>query len=279
MLPGIYDFHWDAGHIIFLGIFYTVLMIVASTIVIALRRAIRDFRGKHTEAARVQWLEEFEELPDEWRRCRHEMTGETPDRICPNAFDCRACTEHPKFLAARRAGTLPEIRDRRIAGFEVPADRLYHRGHTWARQEQGGFVTVGLDDLAAHLIGRPDRIRLPRIGTHVAANGTAWQAEKGGVSVRVLSPVDGEVVEVGGPDKEWYLKVRPDGEQADLRHLLTVTEAKQWMLREAERLQTSMALEGVGAALADGGVPVDDLTAAIPADRRDDVLGMMFLNA
>src|SRR5512142_98168 len=159
MFPGIYDFHWDAGHIIFLGIFYAVLVVVASTITIALRRAIHDFRGNRADALR--WHEEFEDLPDQWRHCRHEMTGETPNRICPNAFDCRECIEHPKFLAARKAGALPEIRDRRVAGFEVPADRLYHRGHTWVKQEQGGIVTVGLDDLASHLMGKPDLLRLP----------------------------------------------------------------------------------------------------------------------
>ena len=277
MFPGIYDFRWDAGHIIFLGIFYAVLVIVASTMAIALRRTISDFRGNRADAMR--WHAEFEELPDPWRRCRHELTGEIASRLCPNAFDCRECTEHPKFLAARTVGMLPEIRDRRVAGFEVPADRLYHRGHTWVKQEQGGIVTVGLDDLATHLIGRPDSIRLPEIGSRVLANGTGWRAKKEGVTVRVLSPVDGEVVEVGGPDKGWYLKVKPEGGRADLRHLLTVTEAKQWMLREVERLQTSMASEGVGAALADGGVPVDDIAAAIPANRRDEVFGMMFLNA
>ncbi|MHB0968526.1 MAG: hypothetical protein ACYC7A_09130 [Thermoanaerobaculia bacterium] len=44
MFPGIYEFTWDAGHIIFLGAFYTVLLIVLSTITIALFRALRIFR-------------------------------------------------------------------------------------------------------------------------------------------------------------------------------------------------------------------------------------------
>ena len=277
MFPGIYDFHWDAGHIIFLGIFYTVLAIVLGTIVIATRRAVRDFRSQRAGALR--WHADFEDLPDKWRRCRHELTGEVASRICPNAFYCRECSEHPKFVAARTATTLPQTGERRVAGFEVPADRLYHRGHTWVRQEEHGVLTVGLDDLGAHLLGTPDEVRLPKVGTRVVTNGTGWRAEKNGVTVRVLSPIDGEVVDVGGPDKGWYLKIKTDGDRVDTRHLLTVTEAKQWMLREVERLQTSLSADGVGAALADGGMPVEDLTMAIPAGQRDAVLGLMFLNA
>ena len=40
MLPGIYEFDWDAGHIIFLGAFYSVLTIVLVTLTIASLRAI-----------------------------------------------------------------------------------------------------------------------------------------------------------------------------------------------------------------------------------------------
>jgi hypothetical protein len=49
------------------------------------------------------------------------------------------------------------------------------------------------------------------------------------------------------------------------------------MLREADRLHLALATDIVGAALADGGVPVDDLAAVIPADKFDDVCGMLFL--
>lgn len=276
MFPGIYDFAWDAGHIIFLGIFYMVLMVVFSTIVIATIRALRDFREQRGESLR--WHAQFEELPDQWRRCRHELSGEIDSRRCENGFDCRECLEHPKFVAARATRPMTEIRDHRVAGFEVPADRLYHRGHTWVREEEG-LMTVGLDDLARRLMGKPDEIRLPKAGSRLVANGTGWFAEKDGVRVRVLSPIDGEVVETGGPERGWYLKLKPfEDQRPDTRHLLTVTEAKQWMLREAERLQMVLAPPAVGVALADGGLPLEDLASAIPPDQRDEVYGMVFLN-
>jgi glycine cleavage system H protein len=274
VFPGIYDFHWDAGHIIFLGIFYSVLVVVMSTIAIAARRAVRDFHAQRAEALR--WHADFEDLPAKWRRCRHELAGEVDERTCPNAFDCRHCLDHPRFVAAR--STPRPLGEPRVAGFEIPADRLYHRGHTWVRLEPDGLLTVGLDDLGAHLMGEPDELQLPRLGTRLVANGTGWHAEKNGVHVRVLAPVDGEVVGLGGAEKGWYLKIKPDGDRADTRHLLTASEAKPWMLREVERLHLAMASEGVGAALADGGVPVEDLSTAIPPEQRDDVYGMVFLN-
>lgn len=271
MFPGINGFAWDAGHIIFLGIFYTVLMIVASTMIVALRRAILSFRANRAEALR--WHADFEDLPEKWRSCRHELAGEIAHRSCPNGFDCRHCAEHPLFEKAR-VRPLP-AGEPRVAGFAVPDDRLYHRGHTWVRTEDDGTLTIGLDDLGAHLLGKPDEIELPQVGTRVVTNGTGWFASKAGSTVRVLSPVDGEVVAVGGPDDGWYLKVRPSG---DTQHLLCPAEARSWMLREVERLQMAMASESVGLALADGGIPVDDLTAAIPSERRDEVFGAVFLD-
>lgn len=161
-------------------------------------------------------------------------------------------------------------------GFVVPDDRLYHRGHTWVREEEDGALTIGLDDLGAHILGRPDELWMPEIGTRLVANGKAWHASKGGAHVRVLAPVDGEVIAIGCPAEGWYLKIRPENDCADTRHLLTAAEARPWMMREAERLQMAVSGE-LGAALADGGVPVDDLSAAIPRERLDDVFGAMFL--
>ncbi len=273
MFPGIHDFAWDAGHIIFLGIFYSVLVVVAATMLIAVRRAFQSFRARRADALR--WHADFADLPATARRCRHELAGEIASRQCPNGFDCRQCEEHPRFVAAR---TTPlQLGEPRVAGFELPADRLYHRGHTWVRQEEDGTMTVGLDDLGSHLLGNPDALQMPPVGTFLETNGSGWEARKNGVPVRLLAPIDGEVIAVGSPQHGWYLKIRPDGE-VDTRHLLTAAEARPWLLREVERLQMAMATDGVGAALADGGVPIDDLSVAIPTDRMDDVYGMLFMH-
>ncbi len=142
----------------------------------------------------------------------------------------------------------------------MPLDRFYHRGHTWAKPETDGTITIGLDDLGARLIGKPDEIALPAVGTQVRANGTGWRVKKQRNDLRVLSPVDGEVIETGGPDKGWYLRVKPNGGADDnMRHLLRGAEIRPWIMREIERLQLALAPEGIGMSLAARGGPVEDL--------------------
>jgi hypothetical protein len=188
------------------------------------------------------------------RTCRHVFTGEFRDRKCENAFDCRLCTTHAKLVAKHPpAPADPNAAD--VLGLKIPADRYYHRGHTWARQEEDGTVRVGLDELGTRLVGRPDGIELLAPGSRLEVNGPAWRMRKRDAEVRVLSPVAGEVIETGGPATGWFLKVKPEGGVLDTRHLLWGAEVRPWMMRELERLQLALGSPHTGAALADGGVP------------------------
>ena len=74
MLPWNYGFHWTAGTMIFMGAFYTVVVIVASTLFSAALRSRRALRGRQTE--RIRWAEDFHDLPARDRQCRHVLTGE-----------------------------------------------------------------------------------------------------------------------------------------------------------------------------------------------------------
>ena len=161
-------------------------------------------------------------------------------------------------------------------GFDLPLDRLYHRGHTWVRPEPDGTVTVGLDDFARRLVGTPERVELPAPGTRLEVNGPAGRLTARGNDVRVLSPVDGTVVETRGEGAGSTLRVDPGG-SLDLRHLLSGAEARAWALRELERLQRALGPAELGAALADGGELVDDVGATLPRDRYDALLGDMLL--
>jgi len=274
MFPWNYGFEWNTSHVIFLGAFYTVLVVVATTVVSALVRARRDLRARRDED--IRWHSEFEDLPAADRACRHVLTGEFKRRECPNAFDCRKCETHARLIENRPV--VAEEGEDEIFGMAFPLDRYYHRGHTWARPETDGTVTVGLDELASRLTGTPDIIELPAVGTQVRVNGPALRIRKRNADVRLLSPVDGEVVETGGPEKDWLLRVKPAAEGGrTFRHLLRGTEIRPWLLRELERLQLALTMEGAGPALADGGVPVGDMAEACPGADWDAVCGKMFL--
>jgi hypothetical protein len=275
MFPWNYGFEWNTSHVIFLGAFYTVLVIVATTVVSAMLRARRDLRAGRADD--VRWHSDFHDLPPRDRACRHVLSGELHHRECPNAFDCRGCETHARLIE-KHAVPPPSEPEEEILGMSFPLDRFYHRGHTWAHPEPDGTVTIGLDELATRLMGTPDAIEMPPGGTQVRVNGPAFRIRKRNADVRVLSPVDGEVVESGGPDCEWLLKVRPagGGERA-FRHLLRGAEIRPWLERELERLQLALTAEGAAPALAYGGVPVADISASYPNADWDAVCGEMFL--
>jgi len=273
MFPWNYGFHYGPGTYIFLGAFYTVVIVVATTLLNALWRSHRDLgKGKVED---IRWHSDFHDLPAADRTCRHVLTGEFHHRECPNAFDCRQCETHSKLIAVHPAAPAA---DSDIFGMSFPTDRLYHRGHTWARPEADGTVTVGLDDLGQRLLGTPDSVELPAPGTHIQANGTAFRIRRREADVRILSPVDGEVVETGGTTQDYLLRVKPLTAEFDLGHLLRGAEVKPWMMRELERLQLALTMEGASLpSLADGGVPVADIAAAYPHTDWDNVCGEMFL--
>ncbi len=113
----------------------------------------------------------------------------------------------------------------------------------------------------------------------IEVNGTAFRVHKRGADVRVLSPVDGEVVEAGAPGAGWYLKVRPAaaGEPA-FRHLLRGAEVRPWLMREMERLQLTLYRRRRGAGTGRRRSPRrGHRRQAIPEADWDAVCGEMFL--
>jgi glycine cleavage system H protein len=271
MFPGVDGFEWTAGHLIFLGVFFSVLIVIATTVVTASIRAGRDGHARTIE--NLRWQSSFHDLPARDRACRHELTGEFKQRTCKLKFDCRQCETHAKLVAKHPVGP----GEPSVFGLHFPLDRMYHRGHTWARTEEDGTITVGLDDLGRRLMGTPDVLELPAVGNRVEVNGTAWRMRKSGASVRVLSPVEGIVVDTGDPESGWYLKVRPT--DTATTHLLRGAEVKVWIGRELEKLQLLMGEAGAGASLADGGVMVEDASLICPEDRWDSVLAGIFLES
>jgi hypothetical protein len=276
MLPGVDGFSWSTGNLIFLGAFFSVAAVIGVTVSFAVLRVIRDFRSQKTE--KIRWEADFEDLPHNARACRHELTGEVKHRTCENGFECGHCGTHPVFLKAAAAAAKPhaEVQDVPSLGLDMPADRMYHRGHTWVREEADGRLAVGIDDFAARLLGSTDVLELPSEGTRLHGNGTACVIRKGSAAIRVLSPVDGEVVETGGLAAGFLFRLRRV-EETDTRHLLSGSEVRPWILREIERLQFALSPEGVGLSLADGGEIVRDLPAACPSADWRAVWGDLFL--
>jgi glycine cleavage system H protein len=272
MFPGIDGFHWTLGHVLFLSLFFTVALTILITVASAAWRTNRDFRSDR--AIDLWWRSQFAELPVSDRRCRHELAGRVLSRTCDKAFDCRHCEKYSQFAVLPATGNVGSL------GLNFAEDRYYHRGHTWVKPEEDGTVSVGLDELAAHLLGTPDSVRLPGAGQKLEVNQTAWRMKKNGREIEVRAPIEGTVVGIGGPKEGWYLKMRPRldvREPVTLRHLLRGPEVHGWLSRELERLQLQLRSPNTAPALADGGVLMPDLMDAVPEADWDAVLADTFL--
>ncbi len=162
-------------------------------------------------------------------------------------------------------------------------DYYYHQGHSWAAPEAGGIARVGIDDFAAKLLGRPGAVALPRIGQRLTAGEPGWALEIDSKSIPMLSPVDGEVVEVNSEigqapaelfsepyDGGWLIKVRVDNAKANLKNLLSGPLARSWIGETLEKLREMRAGE-LGIVLPDGGVPVDGFVRVLAPDNWEEV--------
>jgi len=269
MFPWVDGFRWTATHIIFLSLFFAAVVIIVATFASAIFRAASDFREHR--ANEMCWRENFAELPEEERRCRHELAGRVESRICGNAFDCRECANYPNFAAIA-------ANPRSNVGVAYSDQLLYHRGHTWVRPEWDGTFSVGLDEFANHLIGEPDAVELPQPCEEIESDGIAWRMSKNGHEIRVRAPLGGTVISTGGPGAGWYLKVLPHG-QPNLRHLLRGPEVQGWLATEVDRLQVQLSAPNCGPCLADGGTLMPELMDAEPKADWDTVLASAFLDS
>ena len=193
------------------------------------------------------------------------------------AVEARTATA-PRAAVAREAGVPAGATALRpTAGwFHVPAGVHLHPGHTWARLDTDGLVTVGIDDFAHKLVA-PSAVQLPALGTHVAQGEPALALRDEGASVPMLSPVDGTVVAVNPALKSdaaaladsygagWLFKVKTPRLAANFRQLHAPAQANRMLEDAGEALVRRMDPE-LGRLLQDGGTPVHGIARALAGD-------------
>jgi len=172
-----------------------------------------------------------------------------------------------------------------LSDFLMPLGFFFHPGHTWVRIHDRGTVTVGADDFAQRVLGKIDRVTLPRVGQELKSNSPAFKVIQGQKEATFAAPVNGTVLEVNEdllrnpellknqPYKTgWVLKVRPSSIGDDLKSMVIADNAVQWLKREVGAFRDFLVeVAGrnseLGTTLADGGVPVSGVMEQFgPAD-------------
>jgi len=161
--------------------------------------------------------------------------------------------------------------------FHIPDGLKLHPGHTWARVEDDGVVTVGMTDFAQKLVG-PARVALPAIGARVAQGEPAFEVSTGSGSVPMLSPIEGTVVAVNEAaranaetlsepyGKGWLFKVKAPRLARDLKQLISDNAARRFLEDAAEGLAARMSPE-LGRVLQDGGAPILGIGQELEGDK------------
>jgi glycine cleavage system H lipoate-binding protein len=177
-----------------------------------------------------------------------------------------------------------------VDGFHVPENRRYHPGHAWALRERSRLARVGVDEFGAALLGGVDRIELPKPGHWVRQGQRAWSFYRNGEKTEMVSPVEGEVLEINEEvvkepsllrkdpfGKGWLMAVHVPDEESVQHNFLPAGLVKDWIRQSADRL-FAMQPQLAGPVMADGGRPIESLTAGLPGTSWKELTQEFFLS-
>jgi glycine cleavage system H protein len=163
-----------------------------------------------------------------------------------------------------------------VEGFHVPENISYHSGHSWLVKERKNVVRVGADEFASALLGKIEKVELPKPGQWIRQGQKVLTFFRDGQKTEMVSPTEGEVMEInaevlGNPailrndpyGKGWLVAVHVPDEENTTRNLLPTNLVRAWMREAVERLYAHQPMLA-GAVAADGGRPADDLLAGVP---------------
>jgi glycine cleavage system H protein len=163
-----------------------------------------------------------------------------------------------------------------VDGFLVPENLSYHSGHSWLVTERQNTVRVGADEFAAALLGKVEKIELPKPGQWIRQGQKVVAFYKDGQKTEMVSPTEGEVMEINTEivknpallrqdpyGKGWLVSVHVPDEESTGRNLVPPALVRGWMREAVERLY-ALQPRLAGAVAADGGRPAEDLLRALP---------------
>jgi glycine cleavage system H lipoate-binding protein len=179
-------------------------------------------------------------------------------------------------LQTAKGQLLPRSTPSLVGGFHVPEKLRFHPGHTWALSESPSLVRIGMDQFAAKLSGKVEKIALPQRGHWIRQGQKVWTLHRDGASVDMVSPIEGSVADINeavvqNPElartdpygEGWLVTVQSPDAKTNFRNLLGGALARWWTEESASRLQRLIPMPA-GALAQDGGVAVDNLADQIP---------------
>ncbi|MFQ6055624.1 MAG: glycine cleavage system protein GcvH [Methanosarcinales archaeon] len=132
-----------------------------------------------------------------------------------------------------------------LEGYELPDELYYTEDHTWARVEDDGTVTVGMDHFGATSVGEIEFLDLPMEDDEFEAGDAFGSVESAKWVGGLMMPVTGRVIEVNEEVEDdpeimtedpygdgWLIKVDPDDLDNDLKKLYHGDSVKDWFIED-----------------------------------------------
>lgn len=223
--------------------------------------------------------------------CIHHLKGHIEYRMCDQEYRCSSCEFDQYFQDQFRVHTVMKpVNYHTIDGISFPEGYYLATGHAWVKLEDDQDVRVGMDDFVLHLLGTPDRIELPFIGTKAVKGNPLIHISRGENKASILSPVNGVVTAVnqdmikekGAANlnpycKGWMVMVHCDRLRKDMKSLLFMEESRAYMQRHIETLYEILE-EETGLMAADGGTLGEDIYGNAPGLEWDKIVGYFLEN-
>lgn len=134
-----------------------------------------------------------------------------------------------------------------IEGYELPDELYYTKEHTWARVEDDGTVTSGIDAYGGTAAGEIEFLDLPLEDDEFEAGEAFGSLESAKWVGGLQMPVSGTVIEVNSDVEDnlellaedpygegWMIKIEPSNLDDDLLNLFYEDNVKEWFKKDLE---------------------------------------------
>ena len=134
-----------------------------------------------------------------------------------------------------------------IEDYKLPDELYYTKDHIWARIEDNGSVTVGLDEYGAKAAGNIEFIDLPMEDDEFEAGEAFGSLESakwvGGLMMPVTGTITGvneaieddfDVLKEDPYGEGWLIKIKPTNLKDDLKGLIHGLDVAPWIKKEIE---------------------------------------------
>lgn len=151
-------------------------------------------------------------------------------------------------------------------GLQFPKDVYYHKGHAWAKMNEGTEIKVGLDDFTQQVMGDIQSIEAPSIGSQIKQGEVAWKVRQGKRQLSQLAPLGGTVVEVNEKvikdpslanlspyEKGWILKIKPRAFSEEMPELMDSFQFQVHFDLLKSKLRSFFNHQSLGMVFGDGG--------------------------